>query len=632
MSSYVKSSMFRSKIFAIVIVVMMFSSSIPLGSLILKPAFAQVSSLTDDQLISALQSNAIDFDTAVGLLNDAGVIDVMNTTITNLHGEVTQLQNSNQVPINLGHTLSSAFHPLGNAQDLLLNSNDIKGADDMINATNNMIKAFINQVQAQSGKKISTSTANHLISEATQISKISQLRGRALTPFIGNTNLSVTSQVLSRADTEFAYSQSLLSEMQSRGISLHIQVQQHSPAVLYIIAKGIFIAYFATSNAYRVTNLVNQALVQQGVQPLTTQEKLELFYLNSAIFGAPGILADSALEKALITNLGLYLIGQLSLTALMSELNETYADSIIMSLNLVPSEVALITRTRGTLPSTLIIIKRINNTGGGTLSIRGVNLMINGNTVTNGTTMVETAGNYVVSETAIPNYQSVISGDCASDGVVTLAVGDSKTCIITNTFTSPIPTYNTGMQWDINGNFGPHVESDCYNYYPTFYDNITSSTNSIIYQTTAAYCEGRILRIDISSIPNNAVINSVSFQYNVTSIQGTPPACALVDIMDDPLIASSTIIWSDMYGGVNGITNSSRSNHISVSSDSQCDTIGSHHTDTLDSQGIADMTSQVRNGKHFFAIAMTYSTTAPNSEITYPIINGSQMQVSYYVP
>jgi hypothetical protein len=48
------------------------------------------------------------------------------------------------------------------------------------------------------------------------------------------------------------------------------------------------------------------------------------------------------------------------------------------------------------------------------------------------------AGAHTVSETAgtatsLANYTSVISGDCAADGTVTLAAGDNKTCTITNT-------------------------------------------------------------------------------------------------------------------------------------------------------------------------------------------------------
>ena len=52
--------------------------------------------------------------------------------------------------------------------------------------------------------------------------------------------------------------------------------------------------------------------------------------------------------------------------------------------------------------------------------------------------IVSTIGTHTVSETAgtgtnLANYTSVISGDCAANGTVTLAAGDAKSCTITNT-------------------------------------------------------------------------------------------------------------------------------------------------------------------------------------------------------
>ncbi len=86
----------------------------------------------------------------------------------------------------------------------------------------------------------------------------------------------------------------------------------------------------------------------------------------------------------------------------------------------------------------LTVVKKIINTGGGTLTISGVTLQINGTTVTNGTANTLTVGKYTVSENPVSGYTSTISGDCASDGTITLNANDTKTCIITNTFVSPV--------------------------------------------------------------------------------------------------------------------------------------------------------------------------------------------------
>ncbi|MGH9910644.1 MAG: Ig-like domain-containing protein, partial [Nitrososphaerales archaeon] len=89
---------------------------------------------------------------------------------------------------------------------------------------------------------------------------------------------------------------------------------------------------------------------------------------------------------------------------------------------------------------TLTIIKKIINDNGGTLAINGVTLKNDGNTVTNATINNVSAGVHTVSEAAIPGYTGIISGDCQPNGSVTLAPGNSKTCIITNNDNQPTLT------------------------------------------------------------------------------------------------------------------------------------------------------------------------------------------------
>ena len=59
-------------------------------------------------------------------------------------------------------------------------------------------------------------------------------------------------------------------------------------------------------------------------------------------------------------------------------------------------------------------------------------LFVNSTSVKSGAQNGFNAGNYTVSETGILGYTSTISGDCASDGSITLSVGDVKSCTITN--------------------------------------------------------------------------------------------------------------------------------------------------------------------------------------------------------
>src|SRR6266516_5042962 len=101
------------------------------------------------------------------------------------------------------------------------------------------------------------------------------------------------------------------------------------------------------------------------------------------------------------------------------------------------------------------------NTKQATLTVRKVlvpssdsgkfNLRVDGNTVAadvgdgGANTAVYSLGSHTVSETAgtgtdLSDYTSVIGGDCAADGSVSLAAGENKTCTITNTAIPPTIT------------------------------------------------------------------------------------------------------------------------------------------------------------------------------------------------
>ena len=92
---------------------------------------------------------------------------------------------------------------------------------------------------------------------------------------------------------------------------------------------------------------------------------------------------------------------------------------------------------------TLIVNKVLvpsNDTGRFNLKIDGITSGTGAEVGDGGTTgpVVVSIGSHTVSETAalatnLSDYTSVISGDCASDGSVSLAAGETKTCTITNT-------------------------------------------------------------------------------------------------------------------------------------------------------------------------------------------------------
>ena len=81
----------------------------------------------------------------------------------------------------------------------------------------------------------------------------------------------------------------------------------------------------------------------------------------------------------------------------------------------------------------LTVTKVVNNKYGGELSSENFPLFVSANSVTTGEQNGFNAGTYTVSETQEPGYTGdIITGDCATNGMVTLNVGDVKACTITN--------------------------------------------------------------------------------------------------------------------------------------------------------------------------------------------------------
>lgn len=89
---------------------------------------------------------------------------------------------------------------------------------------------------------------------------------------------------------------------------------------------------------------------------------------------------------------------------------------------------------------TLTVMKVVTNDNSGIGTTTDFTLLLDGVTVTSGVATTTSIGAHVVSEGAHAGYSSAISGDCATDGSITLAAGDNKTCVITNNDDAPQQT------------------------------------------------------------------------------------------------------------------------------------------------------------------------------------------------
>ena len=118
------------------------------------------------------------------------------------------------------------------------------------------------------------------------------------------------------------------------------------------------------------------------------------------------------------------------------------------------SKVCVITNTF--VPPEVTITKVVDNTGGGTLTADNFTYRIDGLIVSRDVPNTVTPGIHTVSEDdPSPGYAVTIGGDCAANGSITVAGGDVKTCIITNTFVPPTITVQKVVDNSEGGSLTP---------------------------------------------------------------------------------------------------------------------------------------------------------------------------------
>ncbi len=122
-----------------------------------------------------------------------------------------------------------------------------------------------------------------------------------------------------------------------------------------------------------------------------------------------------------------------------------------------PGDMKTCTFTLNDIAPKLTVTKVIVNDNGGTVVVGSVPLFIDATAVTSGTQNTTTIGAHVISETNPSGYGSIITGDCAADGSITLGLGDVKSCVITN---NDIPASLTIIKQVTNDNGGTKVAAD----------------------------------------------------------------------------------------------------------------------------------------------------------------------------
>ena len=110
----------------------------------------------------------------------------------------------------------------------------------------------------------------------------------------------------------------------------------------------------------------------------------------------------------------------------------TFTDTVSIANN-DPDETPYTFDIAGTGVATLLTVtKVITNDNGGTLNAASVPLFVDGIPVNSGDILSVTVGTHTFTETQQPGYTASYGGDCDAGGQVTLALGDSKSCILYN--------------------------------------------------------------------------------------------------------------------------------------------------------------------------------------------------------
>lgn len=109
-------------------------------------------------------------------------------------------------------------------------------------------------------------------------------------------------------------------------------------------------------------------------------------------------------------------------------------------------------------PTSLILVNVIINDDGGTATITDFQAKIDGGIVPWGVAQAVGVGSFTVSATIPTGYTAgTWTGDCASDGSVTLTLGENKACVIT---TDDDPAFLTLNNIVVNDNGGTAVPND----------------------------------------------------------------------------------------------------------------------------------------------------------------------------
>src|SRR5206468_3306656 len=137
-------------------------------------------------------------------------------------------------------------------------------------------------------------------------------------------------------------------------------------------------------------------------------------------------------QNDLTVNAGTYSVTEPAVTGYTT----TYDNCSLVVIPNGGSATCTVTNTAVAPKLTVVKVVDNGNTGATTLA-SAFQMMIDTVNVPQNAAQTETVGSHAVTESGPSGYTSVYSGACDTNGNVSLALADNKTCTITNTAVAP---------------------------------------------------------------------------------------------------------------------------------------------------------------------------------------------------
>lgn len=196
-----------------------------------------------------------------------------------------------------------------------------------------------------------------------------------------------------------------------------------------------------------------------------------------------------------------------------------------------------------TKAATLKVVKSVTNNNGGEKTAADFPLFVDGNSVTNNVANVFALGSHTVTETQQTGYSFVsFTGDCDSQGQVTLNAGDAKTCTITND--DQVGTLIV-KKVIVNDNGGNAVVSD-------FSFKVNGGSN-IAFETDAQ--NDLTVNAGTYTVIENVAVGYTTTYNNCTSVNVPNGGSATCTITNDDVAPSITLtkVVTNNSGGTAGV-------------------------------------------------------------------------------